>query len=100
MTTRSTGRQPLRLSRGNVAYIWHAGVFAGETAVAVHSIGFQIRAQIIWRKQHFVFGRGAYHWGHEPCWYAVRKGKNANCHGDRKQSTVWEVQNLNPFGGD
>ncbi|HYF35398.1 MAG TPA: DNA methyltransferase, partial [Prosthecobacter sp.] len=31
----------------------------------------------------------------EPCWYAVRKGKSANWHGDRSQSTVWSVPALN-----
>jgi hypothetical protein len=41
-----------------------------------------------------------YHWGHEPCWYAVRKGKKSNWRGDRTQSTVWEVKNLNPHGGN
>jgi DNA modification methylase len=51
-------------------------------------------------KQHFVSSRGAYHWQHEPCWYTVRKGKNAKWRGGRKQTTVWEVANLNPFGGD
>jgi DNA modification methylase len=29
----------------------------------------------------------------------VREGKASNWCGDRKQSTVWEVANLNPFGG-
>jgi DNA modification methylase len=42
--------------------------------------------------------RGAYHWQHEPCWYVVRKGCSARWKGDRKQSTVWDVQNLNPTG--
>jgi DNA modification methylase len=90
----------LRLFSGDVAYVWHAGVHAGEVATSLHNIGFQIRAQIIWSKQHFVFGRGNYHWGHEPCWYAVRKGKKSNWRGDRTQSTVWEVKNLNPHGGN
>jgi DNA modification methylase len=79
---------------GDVAYIWHAGVFAGEVAVGLHSVDFQIRAQIIWKKQRIVISRGAYHWAHEPCWYAVRKGKPARWSGDRTQSTVWEVDNL------
>jgi DNA modification methylase len=69
-------------------------------AVGLLAANFQIRAQIIWRKQHFVFGRGSYHWGHEPCWYAVRKGASAHWHGDRKQSTVWDIANLNPMGGN
>jgi DNA modification methylase len=68
-------------------------------ATGLHSCEFEIRAQIIWKKQHFAISRGAYHWGHEPCWYAVRKGKTSHWRGDRTQSTVWEVANLNPFGG-
>jgi DNA modification methylase len=44
--------------------------------------------------------RGHYHWQHEPCWYAVRKGRRSNWRGDRTQSTIWQVQNLNPMGGD
>ena len=46
-----------------------------------------------------MFSRGAYHWQHEPCWYAVRKGATAKWIGGRKQSTVWEIANLNPMGG-
>lgn len=89
-----------RLFGGHICYIWHAGVHAAEVAVSLLSVDFQIRAQIIWRKQHFVMSRGAYHWGHEPCWYAVRRGKRSNWLGDRTQSTVWEVKNLNPHGGN
>ncbi len=85
---------------GNVAYVWHAGIHAAEVALGLQACGFQIRSQIIWVKQHFAISRGAYHWGHEPCWYAVRKGQTAHWRGDRKQSTVWEVANLNPFGGE
>ncbi|MEQ1956798.1 DNA methyltransferase [Mesorhizobium yinganensis] len=28
---------------------------------------------------------------HEPCWYAVRKGKKDHGSGDRTQTTVWQV---------
>jgi DNA modification methylase len=88
-----------KLFPGDVAYIWHAGVHAAEVAAGLEAIGFRIRAQIIWRKQHFAMSRGDFHWAHEPCWYLVREGKTSNWCGDRKQSTVWEVDNLNPFGG-
>jgi DNA modification methylase len=84
---------------GDVVYVWHAGVHAGEVAQGLQSCGFEIRSQIIWVKQHFAISRGAYHWRHEPCWYAVRKGQSGRWLGDRKQTTVWEVANLNPFGG-
>ena len=43
-------------------------------------------------------GRGDYHWKHETCWYAVREGKASHWQGDRKQTTVWEIPNNNPFG--
>ena len=41
-----------------------------------------------------MFGRGHYHWQHEPCWYAVRDGQTAKWGGDRTQSTVWEIDQL------
>ncbi len=83
---------------GDVAYVWHAGIYAGEVASSLAAAGFEIRTQIIWAKQHFAMSRGHYHWQHEPCWYAVRKGQSANWRGGRKESTLWEVSNLNPFG--
>ena len=92
-------RQAWKLFPGDVAYIWHAGIHAAEVAAGLESLGFRIRAQIIWVKQHFALGRGDFHWQHEPCWYAVREGQPSRWCGDRSQSTVWEVPNLNPFGG-
>jgi ParB-like chromosome segregation protein Spo0J len=85
---------------GNVAYIWHAGIHAAEVARGLETCGFEIRSQIIWLKQHFAISRGAYHWRHEPCWYAVRGGQRGRWRGGRKQTTVWEIPNLNPFGGE
>jgi hypothetical protein len=88
-----------KLFPGDVAYVWHAGVHAAEVAIGLNAAGFNIRSQIIWAKQHFALSRGDFHWQHEPCWYCVREGKRSNWTGDRKQSTLWEVGNLNPFGG-
>jgi DNA modification methylase len=88
-----------KLFTGDVAYVWNAGVQAAEVAAGLEAAGFRIRAQIIWVKQHFALSRGDFHWQHENCWYAVREGKSSNWSGDRKQSTVWEIPNLNPFGG-
>jgi hypothetical protein len=88
-----------RLFPGDIAYIWHAGIHAAEVAAGIADAGFAIRSQIIWAKHHFVMSRGHYHWQHEPCWYAVRQGHPARWRGDRTQSTLWQVANLNPFGG-
>ena len=46
---------------------------------------------MIWVKPITIISRGHYHWQHEPCIYAVRKGATAKWKGGRKQSTVWEV---------
>ena len=80
-----------KLFLGDVAYIWHAGLFAPIVAKGLNDSGFELRAQIIWAKNNFAIGRGDYHWKHEPCWYAVRKGKTANTTGDRTQTTLWEI---------
>jgi DNA modification methylase len=82
---------------GAIAYVWHAALKAPTVAADLEAAGFTIRSQIIWQKQHFALSRGDYHWGHEPAWYAVRG--TGRWRGDRRQTTVWEVANLNPFGG-
>ena len=96
---RADWREAFALFRGDVAYVWHAGLFAGPVAAALQSSGFALRSQVIWVKQHFAMSRGDMHWAHEPCWYAVRKGRPSHWQGDRRQTTVWDVPNLNPFGG-
>jgi DNA modification methylase len=76
---------------GDVAYVWHAGLFAGLVGESLIGTGFQLRSQIIWAKSNFAIGRGDYHWMHEPCWYAVRKGATGHYGGDRKQTTLWQI---------
>lgn len=86
-----------KLFPGSIVYVWHAALKAPTVAADLEAAGFKIRSQIIWNKQHFALSRGDYHWGHEPAWYAVR-GKG-QWRGDRRQTTVWDVPNLNPMGG-
>jgi DNA modification methylase len=75
---------------GDVAYVWHGGLHAGTVASNLEAAGFEVRSQIIWRKDRFALSRGNYHWQHEPCWYAVRKGKTSQWTGQRDQPTVWD----------
>jgi DNA modification methylase len=78
---------------GDVAYVWHAGNKGHIVAESLIQTGLEIRAQVIWAKSQHVIGRGHYHPQHEPCWYAVRKKQGATGHwqGDRKQSTIWNI---------
>lgn len=80
-----------RLFPGDVAYVWHASLSGREVPANLKVASLELRSQIIWRKSSFAISRGHYHWQHEPCWYAVRKGKTARWAGDRSQSTVWDI---------
>jgi ParB-like chromosome segregation protein Spo0J len=86
---RADWREAWALFPGDVAYVWHAGLFAGTVAESLEAVGFALRSQIVWAKNNFAIGRGDYHWKHEPCWYAV-KG-TGHWSGDRTQSTLWDI---------
>lgn len=80
---------------GEVAYVWHASSQMHIVREDLIRCGFEIKYQIIWAKHRFVISRGDYHYQHEPCFYAVKKGKRHNWQGARDQSTVWHIANLN-----
>lgn len=110
-----------KLFPGAVAYVWHGGLHAATVAASLEAVGLKVRAQIVWVKTRPAISRGAYHWQHEPClyavaddeadgWqnrpdarfeadhgvaaYAVREGQTAQWRGGRKQSTVWMMEHL------
>lgn len=89
---RADWREAWALFPGEVAYVWHAGVFSHTVADSLEACGFEMRALIVWAKHRLVIGRGHYHHKHEPCWYAVKKGGTGHWQGDRKQTTLWEIE--------
>ena len=80
---------------GDVAYVWHAGKFSDVVMASLRNAGFEICQQLIWNKSVMVMGRSDYHFKHEPCWYAVRKGRSHGWIGDRKQTTVIDAKSPN-----
>jgi DNA modification methylase len=88
---RADWREAWALFPGDVAYVWHGGLHAATVADSLAAAGFVMRNQIIWDKTRLIIGRGDYHWEHEPCWYAVRKGKRGHWSKDRKQTTMWRI---------
>lgn len=88
---RADWKETWRLFPGDVAYCWHANRHASEVQKSIEDAGFVVRRQIIWAKDGMVISRGDYHWQHEPCWYAIRKGKTGHWHGDRSQTTLWSI---------
>ena len=79
------------LFTGQVAYVWHAHLFTETVWQDLRDCGFLIVQPIVWSKPAFAISRSDYHWQHEPCAYAVRKGKTHNWQGSRKESTVWQI---------
>ena len=112
---RDDWREAWRLFPGDVAYVWHASLHGENVAASLRAAGFNARSQIVWAKPNLVLSRSEYHWqhecclyalrddggdcpelpgyceGYESCWYAVREGKKSRWTGDRKSSTLWEV---------
>jgi DNA modification methylase len=84
-------RSAWSLFPGDVVYCWHADRHASVVQASLEACDFEIRCQIIWAKQMFAISRGHYHWQHEPCWYAVRKGATASWIGDHSQTTLWSI---------
>jgi DNA modification methylase len=74
-----------------VAYVWCATTGMIEVGQGLERIGFELRQQIIWAKTQAAMSRSAYNWQHEPCWYAVRKGKTASWRGSHSDTTLWEM---------
>lgn len=74
-----------------IFYVWHSALHSDTVKANLEDAGMEVRQQIIWVKNVHSLSRSAYHWKHEPCWYGVRKGENANWLGDRKEMTVWEA---------
>ncbi len=88
---RADWREAWALFPGDVAYVWHADLHARAVVESLEATGFQMRAQIIWAKSRFAIGRGHYHFQHEPCWYAVRKGGTGHWAAGRDQTTLWQI---------
>jgi DNA modification methylase len=88
---RSDWREAWALFPGEVVYCWHGGGEAASSQLALESCGFEIRSQLIWRKNNIVISRGHYHYQHEPCWYAVRKGSTGHWNGSRTETSIWEI---------
>ena len=73
-------------------YFWTAAMNEGAAAAAaIRNAGLHIQSQIIWNKNCLVLGQADYHWKHENCWYAFRKGEKHRWLGGRDKTTVWDV---------
>ena len=80
------------LKKGGAIYVWHASSETHNFIQQFIEAGFLFKSYIIWNKNNSTFGRSDYHWKHEPCIYGWLDGASHNWHGDRKQTTVWDIE--------
>lgn len=88
---RSDWTEAWTLFPGDVAYIWHGERQSPELVGHMRECGFEPRNLIVWAKSSLVISRGHYHPQHETCWYLVRKNATGHWSGDRKQTTLWQI---------
>jgi site-specific DNA-methyltransferase (adenine-specific) len=80
------------LNKGGAIYVWHASTETHTFIQQFINAGFLFKSYIIWNKNNSTFGRSDYHWKHEPCIYGWLDGGSHTWHGDRKQTTVWDIE--------
>jgi len=75
-----------------VAFVFFAGVLGFPVYDAVERSAWQIRALIIWAKNHAQFGSmgSQYKTKHEPILYLFKKGHSTRWFGATNETTVWE----------
>lgn len=79
------------LKQGGSIYVCHADLEGLSFRKAFVAAGFDLKQCIIWNKNVFVLGRQDYQWKHEPILYGWKQGASHQFYGDRKQTTVWDV---------
>jgi DNA modification methylase len=72
-------------------YICHSDSEGLNFRNALNRAGYLVKQCIIWNKNSIVMGRQDYHWKHEPILYGWKEGASHMWYGDRKQSTVWDI---------
>lgn len=80
------------LKKGGAIYVWHASSETHNFIKQFIDAGFLFKSYIVWNKNNSTFGRSDYHWKHEPCIYGWLDGASHKWCGDRKQTTVWDIE--------
>jgi site-specific DNA-methyltransferase (adenine-specific) len=73
---------------------WYVAAPHGPIGIAFSTVLSALEVwkhSLVWVKNSLVMGRADYHYRHEPIYYGWTKGAAHNWYGDRKQTTVIEV---------
>lgn len=83
------------MNEGAAFYVWHADSEGYNFRGACRAVEWELRECLIWNKNTMVLGRQDYQWKHEPCLYGWKGGAAHNWYGDRKQTTVIDMNKPN-----
>lgn len=83
------------MNEGAAFYVWHADLEGYNFRGACRAVEWELRECLIWNKNTMVLGRQDYQWKHEPCLYGWKGGAAHNWYGDRKQTTVIDMNKPN-----
>ena len=78
------------MREGAVFYFWHADRESYNFIGACLDVKWKLSQNLIWKKNHLIFGRNDYHFMHEPCLYGWKDGAPHLWCSDRKQTTILE----------
>jgi DNA modification methylase len=84
------GNANMVMKPGAAFYIFHADTVL-EFRQACIEVGWQIRQNLNWVKDHFVIGRQDYQWQHEPCLYGWKDGAAHYFVDDRTLTTILKL---------
>ena len=71
-------------------YLFHASAVQREFQDALEAAKFEIRTQLIWKKNQPVLSRSRFNFRHEPFFYCHVVGRTDEWFGDPSEDTVWE----------
>lgn len=83
------------MNEGAAFYVWHADSEGYNFRGACRAVEWELRECLIWNKNTMVLGRQDYQRKHEPCLYGWKGGAAHNWYGDRKQTTVIDMNKPN-----
>ncbi len=75
-------------------YVWFAGALGLAAYRAADLSGYDVRSMLVWNKlnPHYGAYMAQYMQRHEPCLYAVKRGKTPRWCGPTNEVTVWDVE--------
>lgn len=76
---------------GGAIYVAHSDTEGYNFRSSFLAAGFKLSGCLIWAKDSLVLGRSDYQWQHEPILYGWKPGEAHTWNGDRKQTTLLDV---------